>query len=397
MKSTNRLLYVMAYYALASLTAAAATYYVWGASPNPSPPFTTWATAAHTINAAIDFAQPGDTVLVTNGVYTSISVAQPIILVSVKGPSVTIINGGGINSCANLWGNVLMSGFTLTNGNAVSGGGVWCGSTNPVLTNCILTGNSAYAIEGGDGGGVSGGILYACIIAGNSANGHGGGAHSSTLYNCTLTGNWAYYGGGAYAGTLNDCNLSGNSAVNGGGFSASDRQLSSVLNRCTLTGNSASLRGGGASGGTMNYCKLEGNWARQGGGAFRGIDIGRVDCTLNKCTLTGNLASDEGGGAYGCSLNSCLLTGNSAGEGGGAYGIIDGENESPCTLINCTLIDNSASWFGGGARNCALNNCILYYNTAPRASNWDGGALNYCCTIPLPSFGVGNIQANQCL
>ena len=45
----------------------AATLYVDINSANPTSPYTTWETAAKTIQDAIDAAQSGDTVVVTNG------------------------------------------------------------------------------------------------------------------------------------------------------------------------------------------------------------------------------------------------------------------------------------------------------------------------------------------
>ena len=50
---------------------AATTRYVWQESPSPGPPYDSWATAAHTIQEAVDVALTGDTVLVTNGVYAT--------------------------------------------------------------------------------------------------------------------------------------------------------------------------------------------------------------------------------------------------------------------------------------------------------------------------------------
>jgi hypothetical protein len=40
-----------------------------------------------------------------------------------------------------------------------------------------------------------------------------------------------------------------------------------------------------------------------------------------------------------------------------------------------------------------LNNCIIYFNRAPgvRANCDSSCALNYCCTTPMPLYGVGNI------
>jgi hypothetical protein len=48
---------------------------------------------------------------------------------------------------------------------------------------------------------------------------------------------------------------------------------------------------------------------------------------------------------------------------------------------------------GGGACGGELSNCIIYGNTAPNGSNYFTAFLNFCCTTPPPSNGVGNIDA----
>ncbi len=327
-------------------------HYVDINSVSPTPPYSNWATAATNIQHALDVAGPDDEVVVTNGVYFGwVGVEKPLKLRSVNGPSVTVINGGGINQCASLRDGASLSGFTLTNGSAGSGAGVWCTSTNAFLTNCVITGNVA---NYGYGGGAHSGTLYECTLSGNRAyDGRGGGAQGCILYNCTLSGNavGSYgYGGGAYECTLYNC---------------------------TLTGNFAGYYGGGADSCTLSNCTLAGN-----------SDGGAYGSTLYSCTLSGNSAGSygyNGGGADWCTLYNCTLTGNSAtGSGGGAY---------EATLYNCTLTGNSAD-FGGGAYRSTLTNCIVYFNTAASGgANYDpsSSTLSYCCTTPLPTNGVGNI------
>ena len=345
--------------------------YVNQNNPNPAYPYVDWSTAATNIQQAIDAAFSGDRVVVSNGVYASgavaiygmsnrLAVTKPLTVVSVSGPNVTIVQGyqvpGGTNGaaairCVYLTNGAVLSGFTLTSGatqtsgdlyNQQSGGGAWCESTNAVMTNCVISGNSAYY----DGGGIFVGTLNNCTLTGNSAY-VGGGAVVVTLNNCALTGNSANTGGAAYGCLASNCTLRGNSGSSGGGAFAG------TYNNCTLTGNSASSYGGGAAQATLNNCLLATNSAVHGGGTYK--------ATLYNCTLVGNSASTDGGGAY--------------------NGV----------LYNCTLTGNSANTNAGGAWLANFNNCVVYYNAAPQNTNYFLGRLNNCCTTPLPSVGSNNI------
>ncbi len=241
-------------------------HYVDVNNGGPAAPFTSWATAATNIQDAVDAATvPGALVLVTNGTYASggrtvanlggtnrVVVNKLLTLQSVNGPQFTAIQGyqvpGSTNGdaairCVYLTNGASLSGFTLTNGAtafAAMGGGVWCVSTNPVVTNCVLVGNSSSA----SGGGAFRGTLFNCALIGNSGS-FGGGAFSGTLNNCVLTRNSASTGGGVYSCTLNNCTVANNSAS-----SASGGVGISTLNNCIVYYNTAPSE---ADPGTLNY------------------------------------------------------------------------------------------------------------------------------------------------
>jgi len=334
-------------------------HYVAAGSRNPVAPFNSWATAATNIQNAIDVAVPGGVVLVSNGVYqTGVTVPRRLTVWSVNGPDVTIIDGGRRTRCATLRDGSTLTGFTLINGFVTpAGAGAWCESAGVVVSNCVITGNSA----GVKGGGVYSGTLNNCVLTGNSTFENGGGAYLSTLNNCTLTANTSERnGGGADSCILNLCTLAANSAPTGGGAN------SCTLNFCTLTRNSAPIGiGGGAAGCTLNNCTLMDNSAMTGGGAVGGV--------LNNCALAGNSASP------------CNYSNLGGGDGGGT---------ANATLNNCTLVGNSACSSGGGTYRGTLNNCITYYNTTASGigSNHASSTLNFSCTTPLPTNGVGNIM-----
>jgi hypothetical protein len=348
-----------------------AVRYVDAGSLAPTVPYTNWATAAVAIQDAVDAAVSGDEIMVTNGIYATggrpvgsnlltnrVALDKPLTLKSVNGPQFTVIQGwqvpGTTNGdtairCVYLGSHATVAGFTLTNGatrnvkggNALddSGGGVWCDSTRPVMTNCVVSGNAAES----EGGGVYGGTLNNCVLSGNM----NGGAWSSTLNHCVVTGNFGSFVGGVFQSVLADCLLATNSSVAGGAASYS------VLSNCTLVGNSASSFGGGT------YVS-----------------------TLVRCSLTGNSCGEEGGGAWGSSLNNCVLSNNSARTGGGT---------AKSSLTNCTVIGNWATDTGGVWLD-NIANCIVYYNTASNGvNNALAQFISYSCTTPLPMSGCGNI------
>jgi PKD repeat protein len=319
-------------------------HYVAADSAAPEAPYSSWEKAATTIQDAVDEASlPGSLVLVTNGTYATgwgmkegalnrVVVDRSVLVQSVNGPAVTIIDGGMETRCAYLANGSGLQGFTLTSGTAPSGGGVCCQSDSAVLFNCVLAGNQA-----DNGGAAYGGTLESCILTGNSS---------------------LYSGGGAYRATLNNCTVVGNSAQSAGGGVAQ-----ATLRSCTLTNNTANL-GGGADQCTLTNCLLTSNLATTSGG-------GAISSTLKNCILTGNQAGTFGGGVVQSVLNNCSLVANHAtlSGGGAAASSAPCAELGSCALNNCTLVGNSAGSYGGGACGCGLYNCILYYNSG-RAETW---------------------------
>jgi hypothetical protein len=225
-------------------SALAATRYVDKGSLTPAPPYTSWDTAAASIQDAIDLSAPGDVIAVTNGNYDTggravcgklknrVALTLPVTVRSVNGPQATIIRGYQVPHfihsdravrCAYVTNGAVLSGFTLLGGatravgvSAVdqSGGGVWCESAGAIVSNCVVTGNRAHF----SGGGVYQGTIFNCILSTNRAAEEGGGACGGTLVNCVLIGNEAdKTGGGVSHSTLTNCTLVANEAKEYGG------------------------------------------------------------------------------------------------------------------------------------------------------------------------------------
>jgi len=358
-------------------------------------PYTNWIDAATSIHDAVSAAGDGDTVLVEEGIYlisSEITVGRAIMIQSMNGPDVTIINGQGASRGFNLGGTAcIISGFKVTNGFAIGsspanrGGGIYCSDATPFITNCILSANTAEAY----GGGSCYGTLVDCTLSGNVASNYGGGIYYGTLTNCTLTGNSADGGGGSYWGTLTDCTLTANTAndVGGGSFwgtltgcTLSDNTANDdgggsyygTLTNCTLSDNTAADNGGGSCFGTLNGCTLSDNIAAFGGGSS--------GSTLTNCTLSGNMAEFSGGGCSGGTLTDCTLVDNSAANGGGLYN---------CDAVCCDIRGNVADSDGGGAYDSTLENCGVILNSAVTGGGSRNGSIRNSVIAGNSSAGNG--------
>ena len=402
----------------------ALTYYVNLINPNPVAPYRSWSTAAQTIQAAVNVANPGSLVLVTNGIpsefvtnlywnggmtapnglFYRVAVTNPITVQSVNGPNATIImgdnNGKGYPSqagCIYLTNGATLIGFTLTNG--ATYGGIYATSTNVVITNCVITHCSSPVYPATHSGtffnclltnstGAIAGVLDKCILAGCGEDG-------CLMNDCVISN-----AGGAYGGVLNHCLISRNSSMYGGG-AYGDSGNPIVLNNCVISNNAAQYDGGGAYGTScpnftnciLNNCIVVSNSASAGGGAYQ-AQLNNCIVISNRLTYTGG---NGGGGVYDCLLNSCSLIGNTTTNpfslgGGGAYN---------STLNNCSLIGNISANMGGGAYSGLLNNCMLVSNTAATGGGAYNCTLNQCAVMNniaiIGGGGVANSTLNDCL
>jgi predicted outer membrane repeat protein len=208
------------------------------------------------IQSAIDDSNDRDVIVVAEGTYyenicfkgknitlrstdpnNQDVVARTIIDGGQNGPVGYFYNGEGYNAPC------VLSGFTITNGNADYGGGLHCHGSSPTFVNCVISGNYASWEGGGIYSDAAGPTLINCIISRNSA-GDGGGMYAwestPTLTCCIFSNNSSKsYGGGLYGGSsdmrLINCTFSGNSdSEDGGGMYTTDH---TGLTNCILWGD----------------------------------------------------------------------------------------------------------------------------------------------------------------
>ncbi len=338
-----------------------------------------------TIQAGIDAAETNDTVLVAPGVYEGVGNAQ----IDFNGKAISVI---GENGQATVWGSggtfvrfhsgetaeSVLEGISFEQENGRS---LVIENCSPTVRNCAF-------------GSLDGDTLH------------------MTNSNSTLT-------GVAFA------NWSSEDAVITGGAPVLDRvgfpgirvhlrQSNAVLVDCSVTdnlndSNERVLIGGGVlvEGGSVQFlrCNISRNRAGDGkevgafggGIAIGGSDVRLVDCTIADNVAAGRLASGYGGGAFVDSgsvvFENCVFRGNLAdNDGGGAYA------SAPATFANCTFEVNSARGWksqsrgGGASGDGQFIRCIFRGNSAGGGDYFggSGGGLSITSGSVVDSLFVGN-------
>jgi len=373
-----------------------------------------------TIQEAINAATDGDEIVVAEGNYReNIDLLGKAILLRSTDPSDpevvanTVVDGGGAGSvitCENWEGpETILSGFTITNGFAELGGGMYNGVLSlPTVMNCVFEGNTALL----DGGGMYiwgyGPMLTGCRFIGNWAGGYGGAVRNrshSGFDDCTFTSNVAYIGGGmcnleGANPTLQNCTFDRNDALACGG-AMHNWESSPTITRCSFINNSADQ--GGALHGkyhgspTVTGCAFVANTARDDGGAMYCERQCRP--TISECEFLINWASDDGGGIFSeddsrPELTNCLFVGNGAGNEGGA---LYSEDLAYPEVKNCTFTLNTAD-LGGAMCNvraqAKVANCIFWGDGGGEIFTWECFISVTFSSIEGGYEGEGNIDAD---
>ena len=299
------------------------------------------------IQAGINAASNGDTVLVAPGTYTeNINFnGKAITLKSSGGATVTIIDGGGIapvvTFAKNETSSSVVSGFTIQHGTSTfnsqyEGGGVYISFASPTIKNNIIQNNSACS----DGGGI---------------------------------------------------------AVNSG---------SPLIQRNTIRNNSQSGCSGGSGGGGISVgsggtAQIVGNliqdnsWNNEGAGAGGGISLdSSVSTVIENNIIQGNNAGTSGAAismindVSGTTIVQNLITGNSSPDDAGIFW-----SNPPAALVNNTITDGGAAT--GSSTSIvvanAMNSSIVIANNIIVSSNIATNAF-YCDfnSITTPSNFYNN-------
>ncbi|MHC4941956.1 MAG: right-handed parallel beta-helix repeat-containing protein [Planctomycetota bacterium] len=291
-----------------------------------------------TIQAAIDAAEDGDTVLVSPGTYVENIdfIGKAIIVTSSDGPWSTVIDGSQARRVAVFLNDEgqdsVLKGFLINNGL----GGIQCKYASPTLTCNVI-----------------------------AKNGHGGTGHGAGIY-CEHA-----------SPDIGHNLITGNKTFSYGGGIACQYDSDASIHDNIITNNHAGYYGGGIN---INLCSpsvinnvISDNFIdeREGGGIY----CIHSESVIMDNTITGNLA-DVGGGIH-CGFNSSpfiannIIAGNQVDLYGWGGGVCCWQNSSTVHFVNNTVTANSAKGVygqGGGLfcyqANMSITNSIFWDNHA---------------------------------
>jgi len=299
------------------------------------------------IQAAINAADNGDTVIVADGIYTGAGnrdiyfLGKAITVRSIDPLDPNVVKQTVIDCRANNlnrhrgfyfrhgeMSDSVLAGFTITKGYQLVGGGMYFDHSSPTI--------------------------YRCTITGNTAKNHAGGIR--------------IHGGSP---TISHCTIKGNKVISpynkGAGIHCAGTPL---ITHCVIRNNSAAYASGvycSSGNPTLSNCIIRSNWvAHRGGGVYCDTSTNIINCTIVK-----NTSNINGDGIYckqGASIiRNCIIWGNDGPEVAG----------SGFDLIYSNI---QGGWIGEGNIDtdpCFVNTTVGNYHLLPNSVCIDAGDPNY--------------------
>jgi len=373
-----------------------------------------------TIQEGIDFALPGDEVLVEPGDYTETIdfLGKNITVRGVLGPDVTSIKapagaaGSTVTFAAKENTLAVLDGFKIGGGTgniindpifgpSLAGGGIFCYESCPRILNCDIVGESV----DGHGAGMlvmrCSPDIVSCRFLNGTAQGHGGAIYilegaSPQIENCLFDGNRASWGGAITCTIdcdpiLTGCSFVGNEAFNVGGALYIRSRSDPLIRDCSFTGNiqSGNVSAGGAA--ITIY----------GSGNLGGPCLPIVD----GCILEDNVCDGYGGAIHAAYsgnviLRDCVIRGNRSGRNGGGIALV-GNAAAPTdvSVSGCEISDNASQELGGGidvrSSTITIDGCLVRENrSASGAGPESGGGCSFqdgAGSVVTDSMVCGNL------
>ena len=219
---------------------------------------------------------------------------------------------------------IIIDGFTLQNGNASLGGGIFINGS-AMVSNCLITNNNATS---------GGGIMQ-----------RSDSLISVVIEHCEISNNSASKGGGVYDwgnATYQYCQIHHNTAMQKGGgvmCNNSNNNAQSVFVGCTVCNNTARAGGGlysDTSKATFWSCIFNNNTAQTGGGCELSKNAKLYNCTIvkNEAEVNyGGVLNNQPDGQNG--IMNCIIWGN----------VSQGENAQiwPYDSYSHCAVENDAS------------------------------------------------------
>lgn len=355
-------------------------------------------TTYETLQAAINEAENGDTVVLAKDVTENININKSITL-DLNGKTLTglgddsVVTITGSDTEVTVTSSAEEKGVITGGNNPSNGGGFSIQDATVSLHNLSITENKAI----GDGGGVTG----------------GGGIYAKgaklTLDNVHIYENTADYedheaadGGGilSLGGALtikNNSVIENNTAIDDGGGICASNTLVNI--EASVIQDNHSLYGGGLYVTGKNSCTITQNTRIQnnraeymtpkqketefmvpiGGGIYCGDGL---DLTIQNSTVALNIGGEQGGGIVAYSIGELILdhaeiTNNNATVGGGIFALCTAAANTHITLRNGSSINkNSATSFGGAIYGAPVLKGIPLSITVESSSIYDNEAAN---------------------